>query len=578
MINTNHIDLINDKAIISEIEKIGNKNISLNIKRNRDYLTDENFGSNFRKKDCRNKKINYSNKIIFDEKVRTPIDENINKISDNQKIEDKQDLIQDNYKKEDYQINYVFGTYKINKSFDFNFSVIEDISNLHYFPVVLNSFDIGFVIYMPQVYYTGFPTLDDNLHFPHSLAVMARGVIFYLANIIKNDKSVQRIIICHEHEKINKKCFLQGIISFDEKIKNKIFPGRFAIKYPNPLKQEDVEYLMMFKKSNYFNILEKNKEIINPGDYFRLEFNSKYTLNELLINLRISVDKQEYKMKKITPKNQLLSLPNLDSVTLLNIGRNTKDINLKKYILINFGSILKRSEKINFVEESIDFKWHFPQHAIDYLNNYKNINNPTYNQQSLYEVFNKIKIWFDFYCVNNNPYNFKHLKKGLILYGPRCNGKTIFIKSLCSEDDGNIFDNKNIIYCTNFICWKSILEKKKTAQIIILDRINFLKKEKELIKKLLSGIPIEFHNKRWSRNIPCVIITDNKNAFNYFKESDEFNKNNVIVGTEEYMGPPGTKPELKLDFLIEPCLVKLFEETEKFDYIEEKYKSKNIFH
>ena len=180
MINTNHIDLINDKAIISEIEKIGNKNISLNIKRNRDYLTDENFGSNFRKKDCRNKKINYSNKIIFDEKVRTPIDENINKISDNQKIEDKQDLIQDNYKKEDYQINYVFGTYKINKSFDFNFSVIEDISNLHYFPVVLNSFDIGFVIYMPQVYYTGFPTLDDNLHFPHSLAVMARGVIFYL--------------------------------------------------------------------------------------------------------------------------------------------------------------------------------------------------------------------------------------------------------------------------------------------------------------------------------------------------------------------------------------------------------------
>ena len=102
----------------------------------------------------------------------------------------------------------------------------------------LNTKSFGIVIYMDDSIYKEDPDLNNGIHFP-----VTKEIVFY--NLLKafydlgigNKNNISYAIIAHEHGDKNRKCHMQMAITFNNKIQNKIKPGKFII--------DDITYLYM---------------------------------------------------------------------------------------------------------------------------------------------------------------------------------------------------------------------------------------------------------------------------------------------------------------------------------------------
>ena len=75
-------------------------------------------------------------------------------------------------------------------------------------------------------------------------------------------------------------------------------------------------------------------------------------------------------------------------------------------------------------------------------------------------------------------------------------------------------------------------DKKDTAELIILNDVNFMGKQEEMIKDLIveqnANIESKFiDDKVWDVSLPCIIFTNKISAFHYFCNSPKY-KNDTI--------------------------------------------------
>ena len=75
----------------------------------------------------------------------------------------------------------------------------------------------------------------------------------------------------------------------------------------------------------------------------------------------------------------------------------------------------------------------------------------------------------------------------------------------------NFYENPYIIYCRNTLDSLTFMEKKDTAQLIILDDITYIRQQKEMIKGLCAGQPVTLRslyvdNMKFQRCCPVVIL------------------------------------------------------------------------
>lgn len=501
-------------------------------------------------------------------------DENLN----NEKLEKNKQLIKNNIEKNRYfdiareQLEYINTGFYYNDKFDNDFDVIEEKEKLFKNNYKLDCYSFGFVIYMDKENYKNDPQLDQNIHFPHLLPVMCKAVVFYLKKFIPN-KKIKKIIIAHEHGETNKKCHCQGFLEFKDRINLKLNPGSFKIKLiQKPGLDYDENkppqnYLIMFQSSKNRKALEnyvkKKDELVPLNKYIEYE-NIKYNCNDCFLKYdflkgednensgldlsKLNKNESNEEFKELL--NMILTLPNLDVENLKELALNSDVVKIKEFIITNFQKLIDTNKKINDIKIVPEFKWTFPQYALDYINNYKS-DIPGFKDNELFCVYNEIYKWFLKYCINNDPNKFdsknSNRKKGILIYGDRGIGKTTFFQNFCGEF-ANVIDNPFIIYCRNTISWSDFENKLDTAQLIILDDITFIQKQKELIKGLIVGQSVTIRslyidNKVFNKSLPCVILTNNFQTYLYMCNSSEFNCDLIKFGIDFYIGPLNTKPE-----------------------------------
>lgn len=492
---------------------------------------------------------------------------------DKLKEEEKQKLIDLNIKKKEYldkakkelesipNSNFVY-----NDTFDNDFEIVDDKEELFKVNHKLDSKSFGIVLYMDKLNYN----LKDmeknkNIHMPHLLPTLAKGILFYLKRVIPT-KRLNKLIIAHEHGTKYYKCHIQAFLEFSDRINLTLCPGSFKIKYREEVTMANYDdnhdkeqiYLIMFqsakKKYALQNYVKKKDELVPENKYLEYEFDHKIVKDcfdnfQNLENKEADnkVDKSEEEKELY---NLLLNMPGLDYQTLKEICINNDRIAAKKFIIQNFERIIKVNKLVNKVDDIPEFKWNFPQYAIDYINNYK-ADKPGFLNNDLYSFYLNTYNWFNRFCLNNDPDYFdsknSNRKLGLLVYGERGIGKTTFFQNLCGEFP-NVTDNPFIIYCRNTITCEDFQKKMDTARLIILDDITFIKNQKEIIKALIVGQPVKLRslyndNVLFNKSIPCVILTNNLDTYDYMSVSNEFYLDLVKLGIDFYIGHPGTAPE-----------------------------------
>lgn len=189
-------------------------------------------------------------------------------------------------------------------------------------------------------------------------------------------------------------------------------------------------------------------------------------------------------------------------------------------ILINgdVKRILRNLETFKEIQEEVPMSTHFkfPMYMVD---------------DPKYEIIHK---WFKANCIEN-PMR----KKALVIFSnERGMGKTMFAKSLVDDDD------RRYIICRNTFCEGDF--KKPHAQLLILDDMTYIDKQKEMWKALASGeqtsVRDAYCNTTFKHGLPCIITTNQYKMFDFMLESTHFKNDCYFFKVDEYMGPPGTNP------------------------------------
>ena len=141
--------------------------------------------------------------------------------------------------------------------------------------------------------------------------------------------------------------------------------------------------------------------------------------------------------------------------------------------------------------------------------------------------------------------NSSSTKKGLIIYGPRCTGKTRFCQSLAGGMGKNEFDNKKIIYHPAGIGKSEFDDKKTTAELIIMDSVSLSNFNKNFIKKLLNNQVMTIVDKKddWYLKLPVIIIVNEFEHLLFYLNDDICKNKCSVILCNEYIGPIGTEPD-----------------------------------
>ena len=403
-------------------------------------------------------------------------------------------------------------------------------------------------------------SLVDTL--PLILPVICKAVAFYLLSYA-GDIKCKKILIGHEHGTKNFKCHIQGYIEFEKRINKIIKPGIFTVPFLDPnsnYEKKDIEYLIMFQSSkNSFalqNYIKKKDEVVKDNKFMCFDYEDK-TIKDIFQNA--DPDYPDNSNPCLNEYDLLLTSPNLDIQQLQDIAIKSNDNRIKQFVLVNSDKILKFSSSIrNF--EIPEFKWNFPSYIDQFLKDYNEnkIDQRNLKNIDLERFYKNFKIWFDKYCINNDPLNISPSgrKKGLFIYGDRGIGKTFLIKSLVMKVDEDEKDNPFLVYCRGTLAWERFKDKLNTAQLILLDDCQFLAKQKEIFKALIVGQSTNFKsnyidNEYWNRSCPCVVLSNNIYVLKYVLTSKEFNEDLYILSIKDYIGPPGTQPERKSDIYLD---------------------------
>lgn len=162
-------------------------------------------------------------------------------------------------------------------------------------------------------------------------------------------------------------------------------------------------------------------------------------------------------------KNFISNMTNLDIGSIFDVAQYERNDQIK-YLAKNDDCVLKG----NF--DRILANFDLIKQAID---DYKP---PAYKLEDRYMMYPAANQWFFNQCLPD-----KERRLGLVIYSKeRCLGKTMFAKSLVQ------YDERAYVICQgNFE--KSQLANMNTAKLLILDDMEFMGKNKEAWKQLVTG-------------------------------------------------------------------------------------------
>jgi hypothetical protein len=132
-------------------------------------------------------------------------------------------------------------------------------------------------------------------------------------------------------------------------------------------------------------------------------------------------------------------------------------------------------------------------------------------------------------------------KKALLLYGPRCIGKTSFATSLVNHNP------KHFILCKNTFnqeSFKPAMGDEPTAKLLILDDMNiyFKRDHRETLKSLVTSescvIREAYMNFHFKHGLPTIINTNDLDVANRLAKDPCFMNSIVYVLVDHYFGPP----------------------------------------
>ena len=414
---------------------------------------------------------------------------------------------------------------------------------------------LGVVIYMDKSRYTNNPEEDEHIHFPYNNKVFGLVVLKWFETLVF-DKKPKELIVNHEHGDINRKCHKQIYLKFDSKIQCHVKPSYFDL--------DGKRYLCMGQAAMSDVKLRQycmKKDQATKERFFAFDFSAKLKINEYVEAVARDglneLNEAQIKAKDETFK-KILEVEKLDDETYFKLFEEA-GYHAQEIMIRDRENILKfRQAYDNLKAPQIQFTWHFPQYAIDYMNSHDDF---------LTKVYERCYNWFKRYCLNNNPddHSIGTRKKALLIYGLRHKGKTTFIKSFIEDINTDVYKSPLIVYCRQNMAAKNFIEKEKTAQLLILDDLHFISKQKEMIKALMVGESVNIESKHvdnyiWTKNLPCVILTNNGYVYNYLTTSEEFRTELYPIAVSSYLGPEGTEPnEEELESIEDDIMSRLLE-------------------
>lgn len=404
----------------------------------------------------------------------------------------------------------------------------------------LHTKSLGVVIYMDKSRYTNDPEEDSKIHFPYNNKVFGLVVLKWFESLIPNQKP-KELIINHEHGDKNKKCHKQVYLKFNSKVQCHLRPSYFDL--------DGKRYLCMGQAAMSDIKLRQycmKKDKVSKERFFAFDFSSQMELKEYIDAVKENglneLNEAQIKARDDT-LDKILEVDQLDNKTYYTLfseaGYHTKEIMIRdKKSIMEF-----RKGFDELKEENIQYNWHFPQYALDYIDTHNDF---------LKRVYSRCYMWFNKYCLNNNreDHSMGTRKKALLIYGLRHKGKTTFIKSFIEDINVDICKSPFIVYCRQNIAAKNFMEKENTAQLLILDDVHFIGKQKEMVKALMVGESVNIESKHvdnyiWTKNLPCVILTNNAFVYHYLTTSEEFKTELYSIATSAYLGPEGTEPAIE---------------------------------
>ncbi len=394
---------------------------------------------------------------------------------------------------------------KILQNFNEHFDQVEDSSHAIAIKEIQKSGTkkkaFGMVIYATKNFYANDPEIDAEGHLfdEDNKVEHINKVLEFLKHLCEftYGLEVDQIILGHEHGDKNKKCHFQIIIELKTETQKVILPGEFWIGLRN--------YIFMAQKARNPHALKLYCK--KDGDFY-------YLYPDKAVKYVYKKDKKGEPTDKIDAFATVVQNPNMDKedkMALLLNHEPTKAITMYKNIEYAIDKIT--SEVIP------DFQWSFPEYMVG---------------NSFYNLFED---WFNNQCKPDGL----DRRRGLVIYGERNCGKSRFARSLVNHPSYYIefsgLFNQNALL-------------GKTPKLLILDDINHYKEDnKESWKRLMVGqttnINDKYTNIHWTYEIPCILVTNNKNLFTNMLMDLEFKTvcNFFSIPKGTYIGPPGTEPK-----------------------------------
>lgn len=398
-------------------------------------------------------------------------------------------------------------------------------------PTRLNTKSFGIVIYMDDSMYKEDPDLNTGIHFPVTKEIVLYNLLkaFYDSGI-GNKNNVSYAIIAHEHGDKNRKCHMQMAITFENKIRSQIKPGKFII--------DDITYLYMTQNAK--TPAKLRNYCRKDGDF--IELTPEKSIKEILkgqglIDELADVD---------DPYDVLLNKEDLSDKQIKSIFQNCQITEYKKDFMSNSKKILETYNNYVKIDQEVpDFKWQFPKHIYEYVEEFSD------SLDIKARIYVKIYTWFKTYCEPEGYFR----RKALFLFSLKGGvGKSYFARSLVPEI--NICNSPYYVYCRGSLDASEFMRKDKTAKLVILDDVNYIDKDIEIWKALTVSEPTNirspYYNFPWKHSLPCIMLSNNIKTLKYWQEAEDLKTRCVFIGLDFYIGPPNTDIESnhKVDSLL----------------------------